>query len=436
MTASGKFRWAYLPVILVLGLIWYEFWRAGRNADSLPQEAQPLASTTVAPSEPVRVPMPEGPVEPLGVPPERPMLRIPPVEATPTGGPRAAPEEVRFSADLPPITARGSDMTLEQVVATLNKAMGPQSQLTAGQGNNSRFTFDAKDKAFWEIFRDLAQQNPLECGTGATTVQLAAGTGIRALGGDAGGLQLQATGTGYHRFEINGPAILVGTSMALQRSTVARGPANPESRCLLTLIAAADPRLHLAGPMNFTEMSVRDETGRTVGATPAGTSFGTPPGNAQLFNVSWVAADNAKKVTLTCTLQFAALLSEVTVSMSDVLGRTNEIITLGPARYSVTVAQMNTPAGAASPQRVQVRVQPPDGESRNLAIRWELLDSAGTRIGTSPVRLTSNGGASPLTLSTITVPTGSSGPFRLVVHGPAETRNFSLPFVLADLPLP
>src|SRR5207253_118573 len=80
--------------------------------------------------------------------------------------PVAAPSEVRFSADLPPITARGTDMTLEQVTATLSTALGPQPTLKAVTGSNNRFTFDAKDKPFWEIFQDLARQNPLECPTG------------------------------------------------------------------------------------------------------------------------------------------------------------------------------------------------------------------------------------------------------------------------------
>jgi hypothetical protein len=55
------------------------------------------------------------------------------------------------------------------------------------------------------------------------------------------------------------------------------------------------------------------------------------------------------------------------------------------------------------------------------------------KVAASPPRGTF--GTAPVS-STLSIPMNGAGPYRMVLRGPGETRNFSLPFVLADVPLP
>lgn len=430
MNVAGKFRWTYLPIILVLGLIWCEFWRFSTAGDAPPPPPEHIAVPEPAASAPAPSPVvatiaPIPPVEvattQLAVELPVPSLRLP--------RPNAEPEPVsRFSTELRPISIRGSNLTLEEVVAALNKEMGPQSGLTARAGSAARFTLDAKDQSFWQIFREMARQNTVDFTTNEQIIALSAtgATMVTGRGAAPPGLELQASRDGFRRFEINGPAMLMASSINLSRTSGPRGAGNPAPRCTLTLISGIDPRLRIADGVQFQDIVFTDDRGRSM--QPAASTVGNSAGgNGGMHALQWTPPDDqAGKITFKCNLTFKAVITEATATLNDVVGKTDAPVTIGGRTIRVSVTE-------PTPGRLQIRVQSADGASPGANIvYWDLFDGAGTRVGPASRPISPGTGLSSMM---ITTPAGA-GPYRMVLRGAGESVAFTLPFNLGEIPLP
>jgi hypothetical protein len=413
----GRWSWGYIPVALVLGLIWYESWKSGAftssSDDNSPADTQAAATSVAPPSGATG-----GPVVVEANP--RPAAR--PAQPTPAGArslrplalanPASTPGGVIDDAFLnnpPPISISFSNATLDVAVDCLRQALGPNAviQLANSSNQNRRFSVDMKNAPFWEVFKAMNQQSPVDL--------------VSAPNYGKEGLILHYSGNGIYRILTNGPAILYPKSIAYLRQI--SGQDEPGTHTMphysLTLGAAVDPRIRVTRYMPVEVTEIVNEAGQPLTLLTRNASYSSRPSNYWESTVDINAIDPGnKRATLTCLLRFTAQLSESTVVIEDATHKVGESFMLGDrglrlARFEVTGNQVMT--------QLQLDIPNPP-----IPINYTLTDANGRSMN---FQTQSN------QMRSVSVDT-MRPPFKLTLHAPDQTREMSLPFELKDIPLP
>ena len=377
----GRWSWGYLPVAAVLGLIWYEFWQSGTF--TAPARRVEPSETQIA-----------GNIVP--VTPEIP----------------AKPEvDDNFLRNPAPISLSISNATFDAAVEALRKALGDDVDLQVQNPNSfkdRKFTVDVKNASFWEVFKELNAQAPIDFRAGQN------------YGKD--GLLMNVNGNGVYRFEANGPAILYPLTITYNRqgSGQLKAGDTADARYELQVATVVDPRIRVVGYAPVEALEATDETGRSLALMGGGGgNYTTQATNYWESRLSFSAAEpRGKRATLKCQTRFLAQLSEATVTVDDPSQKVGQSFTLGDrgmrlGRFEVQSSSVYTQVLLDIPQPT-------------IAIGCILTDAKG-----KTVRFQTQSGA------TRTVATdGFQGPYKLTLRAPDLTRDIVLAFELKDIPLP
>jgi hypothetical protein len=316
-----------------------------------------------------------------------------------------------FLNNPPPISLSVNNATLDAVAEALRKSLIPSGNLHATNGQSDRkFTLEAKNASFWDIFKSLETQNPIEL----------------VPANDAGmtGLVLGGSGAGIYRFERNGPAILYPISIVYAKSS--SGQANPADHVAatynLTLGAAVDPRVNVLRFAPVDVLSAVDEQGRKLALPPASAvaNYTDVPNNSWTTALAFAAPKPAaKRATFTCQIRFAVQLSELTAALEDATQKAGQIVTLGDRRLRLVRC-------AVQANQLYVQIAPEVPEPQNPPIFCTVIDANGRSISLPTQANTTHN----IPLANFTAP------YRLVFRTPERTRDVTLPFALKDVPLP
>jgi hypothetical protein len=378
-----KFRrwsWGYIPVAAVLALIWYEFWQSGTFTP--PQREQ---TPTIAD----------------------------PSSASTGGEPRAAinPEpDDTFLYSPPPISVSFSNVSLDSAIESLRQALGPMATIqlvNSGGPQNRTFSIDMKNASFWDVFRVMGEQAPLEIHSAEAY--------------EMDGLVLTGIGNGLHRFEVNGPAILYPINITYNRQGSGQRsdgePSAPEYR--LRVGAAVDPRVRVTSYAPVEVLNAVDDMGRMLVIPDGMGNFNARPTNCWDTTLRFNAAEpHGKRATLKCQVRFTAQISEHTVTVDDATRKVGQRFVLGD--QGMRLGRCEVQGDQIILQVVQEIPQPA------VPIAFKLEDSKGRSVGLQ----TQSGATRPVQLNNMT------GPFRLVFRAPDEVRALALAFELKDIPLP
>ena len=396
----NRWNWGYIPVIVVLGLIWFEFWQS--RAPAPPPQVAQAPGTQVA----ATAPQPALSVTRPASSPSQPAPEPPRVEA-----PRSLVVDEVFLNNPPPISLSVTNATLDTVTEALRKSLIPSCKLQANNSQSDRkFTLDAKNVPFWDIFKSLAAQNPMEI--------------VPANDAGTTGLVLNGSGAGVYRFERNGPAILYPISIVYAKSS--SGQANPADHVAATynfeLGAAVDPRINVTRCAPVDVLSAVDEQGRKLAlpAVSAATNYMDAPTNGWNTSVDFPAPEPpAKRATFKCQIRFAVQLPELTATVEDATQKTGQIVTLGERRLRLVRC-------AVQANQLSVQIAPETPEPQSPPIFCTVIDANGRSISLPTQADTAHN--IPLT--------SFVAPYRLVFRAPERTRDVTLPFELKDVPLP
>jgi hypothetical protein len=372
----GRWSWGYIAVALVLGFLWYEYWRSGAfTPPPRPVEPQVLARDPATRAEP---PAPDVP---------QPILR-----------------------HLPPISVSFANVRFEAAVEALRQALGPDAYIrtmNAGNLQNRTFSVDMRNAPFWDVFRVLAKQAPFDLLSAAHT------------GND--GLVLVGTGTGVPDFQVNGPAILFPQNLAYKREgsnlPLPDEPTGPHY--LLNLCAAVDPRIRVAEYSNIEIIQAVDDLGREFRIPYRPYNGVIQPSNCWNTLLRFTPlAPPAARATFKCRVRFVAQITEHTATVNDPEQKVGQTFTLGHQTLRLVRCEMTTPIMV-----LHVAADPP---RPNTMILVNVVDANGR---TLPLQI-------PADAMRQAVIQDLTGPFKLVFRAPDQTLPVELDFQLKDVPLP
>jgi hypothetical protein len=394
----GRWSWGYIPVALVLGIIWYEFWQSGAFTPPPRREEPPDTQVAIAPM-PV-VPVPES----------RPTVPIRPLPET---MPKPKPNPVLDDAFLknpPPISLSVSNASLDATVEALRKALGAGTSIGVQNPNNNpdrTFTVNLKNVPFWDAFKALNAQVPIDLIPGYNSNQ--------------DGLILNGNGNGVYRFQTNGPAILYPLSIAYNRQSTGQANAGEQSppRYDLRVGAAVDPRIRVTRYAPVEVLEAVDDTGRTLMGPANSGSYSAQATNYWETTVNFNAVEpRAKRATFKCQVRFVAQLSEATATLDDAPQKVGQSFTLGDRVMRLAQCDVQ-----GSQMRLQVTLDVPQTQ---VPVAFTVVDANGRSL----TQQTQTGTTRALSLDNM------SPPYRLVFRAPDQTRDMALAFELKDIPLP
>ncbi len=390
MNAAMKWRWAYVPVIIVLGLIWYEFWSSGvfKGGENAPvsqgtPETMPVAETipataaaTVSAATKAVVQLPPEPV----LDPFDQLLKEP-----------------------PPISLSVQNATLKQTIDALNKTLSPAFPIQFGGGaqDSKLISLEIKNKSFWEVLEAIEAQSPFE-------VQ-----------DNGNGFRVVQYGQGIRNFERRGPIMIYPTQFAYVRTN--SGQMQPggtrQARMQLNIMLAIDPRVHVIRHMPLALLGGEDDLGQAIDVNQQNNqAYSTSESNVWQQGVSWPAPDKMGKnmAKLQFLVRYTALGGETETSLEDVENKKDQTFDFGERRLRLARCDVNN-------GRLQIQVVPADEQSDPPKTTLTIVNGQGVSIGTIQGV---NG----------QVPAGG-GPYKLVVKGP-RTKEVSTTLELQGIPLP
>ncbi len=400
----NRWNWGYVPVAVVLGLIWYEFWRSGAF---VPPPARPASTQEAVPGAAVGESKP-------------PEIAVPGAGARVTVLP-AAPEPVKpepvmndaFLNNPPPISLRVANASPDMVVEELRKALGKTCHIqleTPNSNPNVAYNLDVKNVPFWEVIKALEAQAPMGM------VQ------TDNIGNGMEGLVLNPQSGGIFRFQTNGPAMLYASNITFSKSGTGLLNAGVQgnARYSLTLGTAVDPRIKVTRYYPVTVTGAVDETGRNLAIPTMGNSPSDAPTNYWQSSISFTALEpRAKKATFQCQVRFVAQLSETTVTVEDATQKAGQSITLGDRSLRLVRCEVQA-------NRLYIQIAEDAPQPQGQPIAFTLVDANGK----------SNSMTVQSTQTTSVSLVNYVAPYRLVFRSSDRTRELTFPFELKDVPLP
>jgi hypothetical protein len=409
----GRWSWAYIPVAVVLGLIWYEFWKSGAFSPANEGANETWGTATnVAPGEAARgggVAAPAvgtggHPGVAVGVVPPKPEAAAPKTEGT---------IDEAFLNNPPVISVSFSNASLETAVASLRKALGPNASIQTlnqgGYGGEQNFSIDMKNVSVWEVLKAMSKQYPVDLLPGSNYGRE--------------GMLLNTNGNGFYRYETNGPAILYPMSISYNRSVTGQdeGVNRPQARYIMTVGAAVDPRIRVIRNSQVELLEVTDDNGRTLtGGAAGGSTYYQQGANAWNTTLTFNASEpRGKRATVKCQARFTAQLSETTVTIDDATTKIGESFMLGDRGMKLT--RFEVQGGIIQAQFTCDIPQPV------LPINYTITDASGRSMNFQTQSGQMRGSSANGTFSP---------PLKLTVRTPDQTRDMALAFELKDVPLP
>lgn len=432
MKPFAKWHWGYLPVILLLAVIWYEFWKSSDINSGLGPTI--IASTQPDNPENTGTGQVAIAIDPTPIPIPTPPITTPPIATGPGNntGVAAVNTTPPASLALPPISLRVSNASLYEVIAALNSALGAAngpclSSMNSGSGT---FTLDVKDRPFWEVFRALTAQSPLSfypntsAGNtrGLTLSQLSTAV---SRGGTA--MPSLTERSAIRNFEISGPAMLCATAITFQSSASASpGAAASTGSYRLGLLAAVDPRISVLVFDRIKILDALDDTGHALNFSPIQqtSSASNSAANYSFQILTWTQTDPAAKtMALKCELHFNVQLpgGESAATIEDAESKIGSLVTVGERR--IRLARFTTNGST-----LQVQFAPDVPSPNNPPVSFTVTDSSGRTILNAVNR--------PLESFTSGSISGATGPFRIALRSMDRTQDFDIPFELRNIPLP
>ncbi len=389
MQPGLKWRWSYLPVILVIALIWYEFWASGALKDAAAplaqSQSQPQTQTAQAATDPAItaiVPSPE-------LPPLLPVKVIDPFD--------------RLLKDPPPISLTVQNATFKQTIDALNTALGGDASITfnGASQNNKLITLDLKDQPFWDVFEALQSQTPFD------------------IQDNGRGMMVRQGGQGIRHFQRKGAAMIYATQFTYTRNI--SGQAQPgetaQPHMQLTLITVIDPRVHVTRHSSMS-ISAIDDNGITIDVGDPNGSVNWMPSESNCWQqtLAWPAPDKpAKKMTkISCLCQFTAVGGEAVSTLEDIENKKDQTFDFGDRR--LRLAQCETVN-----DRMTLQVTAADEMPLPPQIVMTVTDGKGAPIANIH-------GLDGRVIVT-------NGPYKLTLKGP-RSKDVTLSIDLEDVPLP
>ena len=314
--------------------------------------------------------------------------------------------------DLPPISLSVTKISLRQLVEALNTSLGIPDAFslanpTVMANDTPRFSVDARQIPFWEVFQMIVNQGLLE---------------VQGIPG--GGLPLLTSmpEACIRRFQVNGPVALCPTNISLSMAGGAGATAQQQKPPLITahLLAMIDPRVTTASPNGIQLLKAVDDQDQELKITQSGLK-GAARSNICTTTLTWSPGNKpATEVTLTCEVHFTVQLSQATATVED--PHVGAIIQLAGHQFLLSRLTMSS-------SNFVIQMEGADDASKNVPIIYSLLDAKGrvlmdstkeSMLNPAIVRLSAPAPATPL---------------KLIVKAPDRTTEIVKPFVV-KMPLP
>jgi hypothetical protein len=387
LQSAFKWRWTYVPVILVLGLIWYEFWSSSRNIDSPPPaETQPhieiAAQTAAAPATLAAA------LQPATLP-EPPAAVMDPF--------------TRLLKDPPPISISLQNATFRQAVDALNNALSPEIPITlSGNQENRPISLELKDKPFWEVFEAIQAQSPFDVQEGSR------------------GFVIRRNGQGIRQFERIGGMMLCITQIAYSRNISGQnrpGDAVQPPRMQVSFCAVVDPRIHIVRRGPITVLRVIDDGGQEMPVSNSTSGMTNQESNCWTQALTWSAPEKlGKKMTIQCTYSFTAQNGETEIALDDIENKKDQAFEFGSRRLRIARCELNN-------RRLSIQVAPADEQPEPQKMSMTITD------GTGAAAATIQGLNGQVTVA-------GGGPYKLTLKGPNLQEVNTKTFAFEDVIIP
>jgi hypothetical protein len=313
---------------------------------------------------------------------------------------------------LPAVSLDVKNATLDEVVQTLNQSLGTASILRAAWPDadpGNKFTLSASNQSFWDIFKALEDQHPLDL------IPMTPGQPNR-------GLALEQSGGGIWHAASSGPVMLYPLDVSYSKSGSGQALAGELAfpRFTFGVGIAVDPRMTV---LKFNHFSIRgkDENGRAF--TPVGVPADDvlANSNAWVQSFSWPAREpRSRSVTLAGEAQFLAQLSESTVTVDNPQQHAGETIAVGTRR--ARIGRFDTTG-----DRINFQITAVDPDPQSVRIQYTILDASGKIVFSGFTATTPAGTAVAGTFTS---------PYRIVFHAADRTKDVVVNFELRNVPLP
>jgi hypothetical protein len=316
----------------------------------------------------------------------------------------------RDAMNLPPISLNLRNAGFNELADAFNTSL--DTDIFRPNPNNNppgTFNLDAKDKPFWEVFRQLQEQQPF-------LVQ-----------NSGNGLGFYSTQTGIRNFAVSGPAILYPQNITYRRYYNPQSTEPPNVSLNITFNIMVDPRVVVSRITSFSISKAADELGHSL-ARPGQTASTTAQSNLTGIGLSLQAVEGmGKKLDLECDARIAIQTAAIEAAQDDIQKNLNKDITLGRRTIRISTFTLQPTMINVQANVNQVRTAAA-GEDPNALIQYRVLDATGRSIWS----FSSPGGFS----TSANVAAGSTGPYRLQVSTASKTQDIPVHFDLKDIPLP
>jgi hypothetical protein len=312
---------------------------------------------------------------------------------------------------LPPITLNVNNASLEELTTALNEALhAPNTFMSAvgrgGFGGGGRYTLEAKEKPFWEVWAALSQQQPLTLQTSTTGTRLA-----------SGGMRIQ-------RYGVDGPTMAYVGDITFQRTIdlQAAGGEGPSSTSMTAQVTfAVDPRVRVAQMISPTVTRAVDSEGNSLLFEGGSSRFGGAVTNLITFTLP-LKPPSKPGLTMSMTLEgrVSAVATEALGTLKDLENNNGAALTVAGRTFTMQRFTING-------NTISLSLNSTGAQPGNVRAQATILDGAGNAIWS--YALTGGVGSS--------IPVGNStGPYKLEMRVPDKMVDIPVKMELKDVPLP
>lgn len=316
----------------------------------------------------------------------------------------------RDAMNLPPISLNVRNAGFAELADAFNASLDTDIFRPNPNNNPSgTFNLDAKDQPFWEIFRQLQEQQPF-------TVQ-----------NSGNGLSFYNNQMGIRNFAASGPAMLYAQNISYRRYFNPQLSDPPNVSLSISLSMMVDPRVVVSRFTSFSISKATDDLGHSL-LRPGQTTSGTAQSNTTSFGFSLQAVEGmGKKLAIECDARIAIQTAAIEAAQDDIQKNLNKDIALGHrmiriSSFNVQPTMINVQANVNQARPVAA------GEDPSGVIQYRVIDATGKSIWS----FSSPGGFG----NSSNIPAGSTAPYRLQVRTASKTQDISVHFDLKDIPLP